>query len=81
MLLDLRWVVRQVQEQRDALHTSILFKISCKESACLQVDTHSTKDDGEVIVVVVMHALRWLSYQTSLPTNLGGNFIVGQTGC
>ena len=77
MLLDLRWVVRQVQEQRDTLHTSILFKISCEESACLQVDTHSTKDDGEVIVVVVMHAFRRLSYQTSLPTNLGGNFIVG----
>lgn len=77
---DIRGVVCQVQEQSDTLHTAVLLKVPREEATCLQVDTHGTEDDGEVVLVVVVHALVGLSNQTGLSTNLGGDFVVGETG-
>lgn len=75
-----RRVVCQVQEQRDTLHATILLEIPCEEATCLQVDTHGTEDDGEVIVVVIVNALCGLSDQAGLSANLGSNLVVRQTG-
>lgn len=79
----LRRVVRQVQEQGDTLHTAVLLEISCEETARLQVDTHSTENDGEVVGVAVVYALVNLGRstdQTGLSANLSGDFVVRKTG-
>jgi hypothetical protein len=75
-----RRVVGQVQEQRDTLHAAVLLKVSCEEAARLQVDTHGTEDNGEVVLVAVVHALVGCANQTGLSANLGGDFVVRQTG-
>jgi hypothetical protein len=76
----LRRVVRQVEEQRDALHTAVLLEIPREEATCLQIHTHGTENNGEVIVVVIVYALGRLSNQTGLSANLSGDFVVRQTG-
>ena len=73
---DLRRVVCQVEEQSDTLHTAVLLKVASEEATRLQVDTHSTEDNGEVVVVVIMYTLGWLSNKTSLSANLRGDFVV-----
>ena len=75
---NLRRVVGQVQEQGGSLHRTVLLEITSEESAGLQVDTHSTKDDGEVVVVSIVNALVW-SDKTSLSTNLSSDFVVRKT--
>lgn len=79
-LLDLRRVVRQVQEQCDTLHAAILLEISGEEAARLQVDTHGTEHNREVVVVVIMDTLSRLSNEASLSANLRGDFVVRETG-
>ena len=74
---DLRGVVCQVQEQGDTLHTAVLLEVACEEATGLQVDTHGTEDNGEVVVVVIVYTLGRLSDKTSLSANLRGDFIVG----
>lgn len=79
----LRWVVCQVQEQCDTLHTAVLFEIAREETRSLQVDTHGSKDNGEVVrmsIVYTFCGLSGLCDQTSLPTDLRGDFVVRQTG-
>ena len=79
----LRGVVGQVEEQGDTLHAAVLFEISCEESARLQINTHSTEDDGEVVGVAVVDTLvdpGRSTDQASLSANLGGDFVVGKTG-
>lgn len=60
--LHLRRVVCQIQEECDTLHTAVLLEISCEEATGFQIDTHGTKDDGEVVLVSVVYALSGLSY-------------------
>lgn len=76
--MDIRRVVCQVQEQGNPLHTAVLLEIASEESTGLQVDTHGTEDDGEVVRVVIVNALGGLD-QTGLSTNLSSNFVVRQT--
>jgi hypothetical protein len=57
-----RRVVRQIQEQGDALHAAVLLKVSCEEATRFQIDTHCTKDDGEIVLVTVVYTLGRLSY-------------------
>jgi hypothetical protein len=76
----LRRIVGQVQEQGDTLHAAVLLEILGEEAARLQVDTHGTEDDGEVVVVVIVNALCWLSDQASLSANLRGDLVMRQTG-
>lgn len=75
----LRWIVGQVEEESDTLHTAVLLKISGEEAAGLQVDTHGTKDNGEIVLVSIVYTFGRLSNQASLSTNLGGNFVVWET--
>ncbi|KAH3674917.1 hypothetical protein WICPIJ_009426 [Wickerhamomyces pijperi] len=73
------WIVGQVQEQRGSLQGPILFEITLEETGSLQVDTHGSEDNGEVLLVAIMDVLGW-SNQPGLSTDLGGNFVVWQTG-
>jgi hypothetical protein len=75
----LRRVVCQVQEQGNTLHTAVLFEVLGEETTRLQVDTHGTEDNREVVVVVVVYPLGRLSDQTGLSTNLRGNLVVRKT--
>ena len=75
-----RRIIGQVQEQRDTLHTAILLKVSREESRRLQIDTHGTKHDGEVLLVTIVYILCGLADQTCLPTDLRCDFVVGETG-
>ena len=83
---DARRVVGQVQEQRHALHTAVLLKVAREEARRLQVDTHSSKHNGEVVLVVVVYALvhallllLLLLHQPRLPTDLRRDLVVRQT--
>jgi hypothetical protein len=78
-ITNVRRVIGQVQEKCCTLHRTVFFKVLGEESASFQVDTHGTKDNGEVVVVLVVDALVALLYQTSLSTNLSGDFVVGKT--
>lgn len=75
-----RWVVGQVQEQGDTLHTAILFKISREKATRLQVDTHGTENDGKVLLVSVVNIFCRFTNQTSLAANLSGDLVMWQTG-
>ncbi len=79
LVADARRIVGQVEEQRNAFHASILFKVFREEAACFQVDTHSTEDNGEVLFMVVMNGLCWFRDETGLSANLCSNFIVRKT--
>ncbi|KAI6761576.1 hypothetical protein HG531_002129 [Fusarium graminearum] len=73
----------RVKEKSGALQTAVLLKIAGEEAGGFQVNTHSTEDDGEVLFVSVMNTLvgdALLLHETSLSTNLGGDFVVRQTG-
>lgn len=78
----LRRIIGQVQEQRDPLHTTILLEITSEETARLQIHTHGTKDNAEILLMVVMRALvlLLLLHQPCLSTNLRRNLVVRQTG-
>jgi hypothetical protein len=80
---DLRRIVGQVQEQSDTLQTSILLEISGEETSSFQVDTHSSKDNREILLVSIMCTLirdTLLLNQTSLSTNLSSDFVMRETG-
>jgi len=56
---------------------------SSKSRVKKQVDTHGTENNGEVLLVAVVNTLvgdALLLDETSLSANLGGNFVVRQTG-
>ena len=78
--MDVRRIVRQVQEQGDTLERAVLLEIACEESTCLQVDTHSSENNREVVLVVIVDTLSGSLHEGSLTTNLGSNFVVGKTG-
>lgn len=72
----LRWVIGQVQEERDTFQGTVLFEIPGEESTRFQVHTHSSKNDREVLFVTVMNILSWSLNETSLSANLSGDFIM-----
>ena len=74
-----RGIVRQIQEEGDPLHATILLEISREEAACLHVDAHRGKDDGEILLVPVMDVFRRLVDETRLATDLGSDLVVRQT--
>uniref|UniRef100_A0A182QVN8 Uncharacterized protein n=1 Tax=Anopheles farauti TaxID=69004 RepID=A0A182QVN8_9DIPT len=73
-------IVGQVQEQAHVLHRTVLFEVLLEETGRLHVHTHSGEHDGKVVLVLIQHRLTRLLHQTGLTTDLGGNFVVRQTG-
>ena len=76
---DLRRVVCQVGEHGDTLHRSVLLEVLGEEAGSLQVHTHGTENDGEVVIVHVVHTLALVLNETSLATDLCSNLVVGKT--
>lgn len=79
---DVRWIVRQIEEQRDALHTPILLKVLGEESRRLQIHPHSAEHNRKVILMIVVRALIGvlLLHEPRLPTNLRRDLVVRQAG-
>jgi len=80
--LHLRRIVCQVQEEGDTLQRAVLLEIAGEETSSFQVNTHGSKDDGEILLMSIVCTLvrnTLLLYQTSLSTNLGGNLVMGKT--
>jgi hypothetical protein len=76
-----RRVVCQVGEHGDTLHGTVLLEVLGEETGSLQVDTHGTEDDGEVVVVHILGALALVLDETCLTTDLRGNLVVRKTRC
>ena len=78
-----RRIVSEVKEESNTLQTAVLLEVAGEETSGFQVDTHGTENNGEVLLVAVMNTLvgdALLLDETSLSANLGGNFVVRQTG-
>lgn len=73
-------VVGQVQEEAHVLHGAVLLEVLLEEPGRLHVDTHGREHDGEVVLVVVHDGLAGDLDETGLSTDLGGDFVVRQTG-
>lgn len=79
---DVRRIISKIEEEGDTLQTAVLFEVTREESGRFQVDTHGGEDDGEVLLVVIVHTLvrsPLLLDQASLSTDLSGNLVVRQT--
>ncbi|KAH3668808.1 hypothetical protein OGAPHI_002563 [Ogataea philodendri] len=72
------WVVGQIQEQRGSVQRSVFLEILLEETRGLQIDTHSSENNTEVLLVTVLDIFGW-SDQTGLSTDLGSNLVVGKT--
>lgn len=79
---NIRRVVRQIQEQSNLLQRTVLLKITGEKTTSFQVDTHGREYDGEVVVVSIVYAfvVSWTFNETSLTTDLRGDFVVWKTG-
>lgn len=78
-----RRIVGEVKEEGGTLQTAVLLEIAGEETSGFQVNTHSTEDNGEVLLVAIVDTLigdTLLLDKTSLSANLGGDFVVRQTG-
>ncbi|KAI6769729.1 hypothetical protein HG530_004358 [Fusarium avenaceum] len=76
-------IVGEVKEEGGTLQTAVLLEIAGEETSGFQVNTHSTEDNGEVLLVAIVDTLigdTLLLDKTSLSANLGGDFVVRQTG-
>ena len=63
-----RRVVRQVQEQRRALHRAVLREVVAEETSRLHVHSHGAEHHGEIVLVVIVDVLA--CHQTCLTANL-----------
>ena len=70
-------VVGVVHEKNNSIHGSINLEISLEESSSLKIDTHSSKNNTEVLIRVIkdIFALN----KRSLPTDLRTNLIMRKT--
>ena len=73
----LRGIICQVQKECDSLHASTLLKISCEKPTRLHIDTHSSKNNREILLVTIVDVLGRLIDQASLTTYLRSDFVVG----
>lgn len=71
------WVLSQVKEKNDSLHGSVLFEIGSEESGDFHVDSHSSEDDGEVLIRVIKNVLTL--NQGCLSDDLGTDLVVWET--
>lgn len=72
-----RGIRGQVDEEGTVADTSALLEVLLEESSSLHVNTHSSEDDGEVVLVTVVNALassRSLD-KTGLSTDLSSNLM------
>jgi len=75
---DVRRVRGQIDEKSTVGNSSTLLKVLLEEPGGFHVDTHGSKDDGEIVLVSIVDTLggSWPADQTRLSTNLGSNVVV-----
>lgn len=71
-------VVRVVHEKHDTVHGSVDLEFVLEETSSLQVDTHSSENDTEVLLGVVEHVL--LLDEGGLTADLSTDLVVWETG-
>ena len=62
----------------DSFQTAILFEIGLEESSCFHVDTHCSKNDGEIVFMHIMDIFTMFD-QACLTTDLCCDFVVRKT--
>lgn len=78
-LVAIRRIVGKIEEKSDTLHGAVLLEVAGKEPTRLQIDTHSSENNREILLVAVVDIFGGALDQTSLPTNLSSNFVVRQS--
>lgn len=73
-----RGVVGQINEEQDAVYGAVNHEVSLEEEGRLLGHTHRGKDNGEVLIGVMVHVL--LLHEGSLSADLRSDFIVRKTG-
>lgn len=73
---DLRRVVCKVQEKGDSFHAAVLLEVSCEEPTRLEIDTHGTENDREVVLVPIVDVFGRFANETCLTTYLRCNLVV-----
>jgi hypothetical protein len=75
---DVRRVRGQIDEKSTVGNSSALLEVLLEEPGSFHVNTHSSKDDGEIVLVSIVNTLggSWSADQTGLSTNLGSNVVV-----
>lgn len=78
MKRDVRRVRSQIDEKSTVGNSSTLLKVLLEEPGGFHVNTHSGKDNGEIVLVSIVDTLgsSWSADQTGLSTNLGSNVVV-----
>jgi hypothetical protein len=66
-------IVCVIKEERDTIQRSILLKVLLEETRSLHVHTHRRKDNGEVVLVSIVHVLRGSLDQARLSYDLRCN--------
>ena len=75
---DARRVRSQIDEKGTVGDSSTLLKVLLEEPGGFHVNTHSSEDDREIVLVTIVNTLgcSWSIDQTGLSTNLGSNVVV-----
>ena len=73
-----RRIVGQVHEKNDTVHGAVDFEVGLEEKSGLLGDTHSSENNSEVLVGVIVDVL--VLDEGGLTTDLGADFVVGKTG-
>ena len=71
-------VIGQVDEENNTIHRPINFKVSLEETSSLHIYTHSSEDDTEVVVRMVVHVL--VLNKGGLTANLSTDWVMWETG-
>lgn len=71
-------IVGQVHEEDDTVHRAVDLEVGLEEKSGLLGDTHSGKNNGEVLVGVIVDVL--VLDEGGLTTDLGADFVVRKTG-
>jgi hypothetical protein len=71
-------IVGQVHEEDDTVHGAVDLEVSLEETGSFHVDSHSSEDNSEVVIGMIVDVL--LLDEGSLSTNLGTDFVVRKTG-
>ena len=72
------WVVGVVHEEHDTVHGSVDLELLLEETGGLQVDTHGSENNGEVLLGVVEYVLAL--DEGGLTADLSTDLVVRQTG-
>ena len=73
-----RGVIREVEEERNAVETTVLLEVLLEETCSFHVHTHGSEDNGEVVFVAVMHVFGRTLDKTCLPHDLRSNLDAGK---